>query len=166
MVYRSDCRFLPYSMHFSEFVPIFSRENGQNTKNTRSPPFPVWYENGRRWLLGAQSINIERASWTYWLDNKKSHWLNIPSISISISIFMLKKIFNPGACVSWQILGKVKDTRDLLQIRGYDGYADQSKNVSREASSFFWLLLVVVVVVYLFLSSYSSLREGNYFCWM
>ena len=32
MVYRSDCRYLPYSVHFSGFMPIFSRENGQNTK--------------------------------------------------------------------------------------------------------------------------------------
>ena len=32
MVYQSDCRYLPYSIHFSEFMPIFF-------KNTRSPPF-------------------------------------------------------------------------------------------------------------------------------
>ena len=30
--YRSDCHYLPYSIHFSEFMSICSRENGQNTK--------------------------------------------------------------------------------------------------------------------------------------
>ena len=60
MVYRSDCQYLPYSIHFCEFTPIFfSREKGQNTKILK-----VWYENGRRWLLGMQSINTERASLT------------------------------------------------------------------------------------------------------
>ena len=29
-VYRTDCRFLPYSTHFSDFMPFFSRGNGQN----------------------------------------------------------------------------------------------------------------------------------------
>ena len=32
VVYRSDCRYLPYSIHFSEFMSISLRENGQNTK--------------------------------------------------------------------------------------------------------------------------------------
>ena len=32
--------------------------------NTRSLTIFVWYENGRRQLVGAQSINTERVSWT------------------------------------------------------------------------------------------------------
>ena len=53
MVYRSDCRYLPYSIHFSEFMSIcFTRKR---TKHER-------YENVHRRLLGAQSINAERAS--------------------------------------------------------------------------------------------------------
>ena len=32
MVYQSDCCYLPYSMHFSGFMSIFTRENGQNMK--------------------------------------------------------------------------------------------------------------------------------------
>ena len=37
VVYRSDCHYLPYSMHFYEFMPILSRENGTKHENTRSP---------------------------------------------------------------------------------------------------------------------------------
>ena len=34
------CQYLPYSIHFSEFMAIFfSRENGQSTNNIRSLPF-------------------------------------------------------------------------------------------------------------------------------
>ena len=29
---RSDCRYLPYSTHFSESMTIFSTEDGQNAK--------------------------------------------------------------------------------------------------------------------------------------
>ena len=32
VIYRSDCRYLPYSIHFSEFMPFSSQENGQNMK--------------------------------------------------------------------------------------------------------------------------------------
>ena len=42
---------------FLSLCHFFSRENGQNTKMLE-----VSYENGRRRLLGAQSINTERAS--------------------------------------------------------------------------------------------------------
>ena len=55
VVYRSDYRYLPYSIHFSEFWQFFSRENGQNTKILKSAIF-VLYKNGRRRLLGVQSI--------------------------------------------------------------------------------------------------------------
>ena len=33
MVYRSDCRYLPYSIHFSEFMP--KKSSQENEKNTR-----------------------------------------------------------------------------------------------------------------------------------
>ena len=42
-------------------MPIFARENGQNTRILKGRHF-VCYENGRRRLLAAQSINNERAS--------------------------------------------------------------------------------------------------------
>ena len=46
-------------MHFSEFMSLFfSRENGQNTKILE-----VRHENGRRRVLGTQSIDTERASY-------------------------------------------------------------------------------------------------------
>ena len=47
-------------MHFSEFMSLFfSRENGQNTKILEVRHF----QNGRRRVLGAQSIDTERASY-------------------------------------------------------------------------------------------------------
>ena len=55
VVYRSDCRYLPYSIHFSEFMAIFDRRKRKKDESTRSQ-----YENGRRRLLGAQSINTKR----------------------------------------------------------------------------------------------------------
>ena len=61
MVYRSDCRYLPYSIPFFEFMAIFSRENGQNTRLFEVRHFSM-IENGRRRLLGAQSINSESSS--------------------------------------------------------------------------------------------------------
>ena len=39
LVYRSDCRYLPYSIHFSEFMPIFFLTRKRKHENTRSPPF-------------------------------------------------------------------------------------------------------------------------------
>ena len=46
VVYRSDCRYLPYSIHFSKFFPfIFTRKRTKH-ENTRSPPFRMI----RRWL--------------------------------------------------------------------------------------------------------------------
>ena len=62
VVYRSDCRYLPYSSRvFLSLCQYRSRENGQNTKILEVRHFRK-YENGRRRLLGAQSINDERAS--------------------------------------------------------------------------------------------------------
>ena len=39
MVYRCDCRFLLYSLHFSEFMLIFFTRKRTKHENTRSPPF-------------------------------------------------------------------------------------------------------------------------------
>ena len=41
MVYRSDCRYLTYSIYFSEFMPIVFTRKRTKHENTRSPPF--WY---------------------------------------------------------------------------------------------------------------------------
>ena len=61
MLYPSDCRYLPYLTHFSEFMPIFYEKMDKTREYSKSTTF-VWYENGRRRLLGAQSINSERIS--------------------------------------------------------------------------------------------------------
>ena len=62
------CRCLPYSIHFSEFMLIsfsffffFHKKTDKTRKYSKSVIF-VWYENSRWRLLGAQSINTERAS--------------------------------------------------------------------------------------------------------
>ena len=53
---------LPYSYTFLSLCQFVSRENGQNTKNTRSPPFSHDMKMAPDGLLGAQSINTESAS--------------------------------------------------------------------------------------------------------
>ena len=55
--FRSGCRYLPYSIHFSEFTIFFARKQ---QKYSKSAIF-VWYDNGCRWLLDAQSKLILRA---------------------------------------------------------------------------------------------------------
>ena len=60
MVYRPDCRYLPYSILFSEFLAIFLHEKTDETRKYAKSAIFVSYENGRRRLLGAQSINTER----------------------------------------------------------------------------------------------------------
>ena len=52
-------RYLPQAIHFSEFMAIFITR--KRTKHSKSAIF-VWYENGRRRLLRAQSIHIQRRS--------------------------------------------------------------------------------------------------------
>ena len=47
MVYRCDCRYLPYSIHLSEFMSIFFTRKRTKHENTRSPPFSPY----RRRLL-------------------------------------------------------------------------------------------------------------------
>ena len=56
MVYRSDCHYLPYSIHFSEFI---SRVNGQNTKILEVRHFRMIRKWPPRVILDAQSINTE-----------------------------------------------------------------------------------------------------------
>ena len=62
MDYKSNCRYLPYSLTLfwasAKRKQKKSRENEQNTKILEVRHF-VWYENGRQRLLGAQSINSE-----------------------------------------------------------------------------------------------------------
>ena len=58
MVYWSICHYLPYSIHFSEFI---MRKRTKHKKYSKSAIF-VWYKNGRGRFLGTQSINAERAS--------------------------------------------------------------------------------------------------------
>ena len=61
VVYQSDCRYLPYSIHFSELMPFFY-EKMDKTRKVQKSAIAVWYENGRQRLLDAQSINTDRAS--------------------------------------------------------------------------------------------------------
>ena len=44
VIYRSDCRYLPHSIHFSEFMPIYFTRKWTKHENTRSAIF-VWYGN-------------------------------------------------------------------------------------------------------------------------
>ena len=44
-------------IHFSEFMSFLFHEKTEKTQE-----YFAWYENGGRRLLGAQSINTERAS--------------------------------------------------------------------------------------------------------
>ena len=66
MVYQSDCCYLPYSIHFSAFMPkTISRENGQNTKILQVRHFCMiwkWLPTNLLGQVHAQSINTERAS--------------------------------------------------------------------------------------------------------
>ena len=39
VVYESDCHYLLYSIHFSEFMPISFTRKQTKYGNTRSPPF-------------------------------------------------------------------------------------------------------------------------------
>ena len=73
MVYRSRCCYLPYWTHFSEFMPISFTRKQDKYENARSLPFLYhWYENGHWLLLGAQSINSERASLINFSPNTRS----------------------------------------------------------------------------------------------
>ena len=54
----SICRYLPYSIHFSEFMPMFYTRKRTKHEILESTIF-LRYENGRQRLLGAQSINTE-----------------------------------------------------------------------------------------------------------
>ena len=59
MVYRSDFRYLPYPMHFSEFMPIsFSRKQTKH-ENTQSLPFSYLIKMAAGVNTGMQSINTE-----------------------------------------------------------------------------------------------------------
>ena len=46
---------------FWVYANLFHEKTDKTRKYSKSAIF-VWYENGRRWLLGAQSINTERVS--------------------------------------------------------------------------------------------------------
>ena len=46
---------------FWVYANFFTRKRTKHETYSKSAIF-VWYENGRRWLLGAQSINTERVS--------------------------------------------------------------------------------------------------------
>ena len=76
-VYRSDCRHLSYSIHFSEFMPgfFFTRKRTKH-ENTRNPPFSFIWK--RKWIWKwpltvtrcAKHLNIHWFQWTekgwYW----------------------------------------------------------------------------------------------------
>ena len=65
--------YLPYSIHFSEFMPISFTRKQEKYENARSLPFLYhWYENGHWLLLHAHSINSERASLTNFSPNTRS----------------------------------------------------------------------------------------------
>ena len=95
MVYRSGCRYLPYSIHLSEFMAICFHEKMGKTREYSKPAIFVWYQNGRQGLLGAQSINSVRVKRTCaystnveWGGQTVSTWFNFPRIE------MLKRCWN------------------------------------------------------------------------
>ena len=53
VVYQSDHRYVPYSIHFSEFVFFFSPENGQNTKILEACHFRMIQKWPRYWARNA-----------------------------------------------------------------------------------------------------------------
>ena len=55
----SICHYLPYSIHFSEFMPSFSQEKTDKIWKHLKFNILVWYKNGHQWLLGVQSINTQ-----------------------------------------------------------------------------------------------------------
>ena len=63
----TEVQYLPYSIHFSEFIPKTFHEKTDKTQKYSKSGISVlqkWYKNGRRRLLGAQSINTKKASLT------------------------------------------------------------------------------------------------------
>ena len=62
VVYQSDCPYLPYSIHFSEFMSTFCHTKTDKTQTSLKSAIFVSYENGHRQLLRKQSINTERPS--------------------------------------------------------------------------------------------------------
>ena len=63
VVYRSCCRYLPYSIHFSEFMPFFFiHEKTDKTQEFLKTAIFVWYENDRRRLLGINSVTASLRS--------------------------------------------------------------------------------------------------------
>ena len=63
MVYRSDFRYLSYSIHSSEFMPVFFfHEKTDKTREYSKSAIFVSYDNVRRRLLVAQSISSDKAS--------------------------------------------------------------------------------------------------------
>ena len=58
VVYWPECWYLPYSIHFSEFIPIsFTRKRTIQENTPKSTIFvTVWYENGRQGYFDVQSV--------------------------------------------------------------------------------------------------------------
>ena len=53
VVYQSDCQYLPYSIHGSEFMPVcFTRKQTKHENTQKGPPTVYWAH---------KAINTERA---------------------------------------------------------------------------------------------------------
>ena len=91
------------------FFLFFSRENVQNTKNSKSAIF-IWYENGRRRLLGAQSINTERASWS---SGMKGAWPGHWQLQLSINLRVGQTSLFEWALISYLVATAAARFREL-----------------------------------------------------
>ena len=56
MVYQPVFRYLPHSIHFSEFMPIIFMRKWTEQENTRRPPFSYDTKMAVQQLLGAHSL--------------------------------------------------------------------------------------------------------------
>ena len=93
--------YLPYSIHFSEFMPLefFSRENGQNMKILKVRHFRMignWPPTVT--TVDVQSINTERASLSSFLISLRYFSFSIPQLGKSNCESESSTRSSPGAC--------------------------------------------------------------------
>ena len=94
MVYRSDCHYLPYSVHFSEFIPNFFHKKTDKTQIYLKSGIFIWYKNSRWWLTGRtkhwilrEFLNIILTSW------RKARGVALWSFHSSL-VSMIRSILN------------------------------------------------------------------------
>ena len=119
MVYRSDCRYLPYSVHFSEFMPIFffTRKRAKY-ENTRSPPFSCDTKMATDGY--SQSINTERAKMKPKMPSFSDiplRWCNV-LCSVSVNHNNNNLYLYEADCYQWGPVTKIcgKNSKDNIKV--------------------------------------------------